>query len=88
MALRLAPRFADKAANQLLAGGSTAATQRNTYFTYSNQISQPLERQPKYTTAEEAVKVIKSGKSQLNQMQEGTLSRLVCVSMEAVTRTR
>lgn len=58
-ALRLAPRWlAGKTPNRLMAA---TVAQRNTYFTYSNQISQPLEREPKYTTAEEAVKVIKSG---------------------------
>lgn len=57
-ALRFAPRLlTGNASHRLVA----AATQRNSYFTYSNQISQPLEREPKYTTAEEAVKVIKSG---------------------------
>lgn len=33
-----------------------------TYFTYSNCISQPLERTPPYVEAREAVKCIKSGK--------------------------
>lgn len=32
------------------------------YFTYSNQISQPLERTPPYVEAREAVACIKSGK--------------------------
>lgn len=51
LALRFAPRFAS----------ATATTSSKTYFTYSNQISQPMDRKPKYTTAEEAVKCIKSG---------------------------
>jgi hypothetical protein len=33
-----------------------------TYFTYSNQISQPLERTPPYVEARKAVECIKSGK--------------------------
>lgn len=34
---------------------------RNNYFTYSNQISQPMERDPQWVSAQEAVKCIKSG---------------------------
>lgn len=33
-----------------------------TFFTYSNQISQPLQRSPPYVEAKEAVSCIKSGK--------------------------
>lgn len=51
LALRFAPRFAS----------ATATSSSKTYFTYSNQISQPMDRKPKHTTAEEAVKCIKSG---------------------------
>jgi hypothetical protein len=35
-----------------------------TYFTYSNQISQPLERVPPMVSAKEAVSCIKSGKDE------------------------
>lgn len=52
LALRFAPRFAV---------ASSSSQKVNTYFTYSNQISQPMDRKPTYTTAEEAVKCIKSG---------------------------
>lgn len=34
------------------------------YFTYANQISQPLERTPPYVAAREAVECIKSGTKQ------------------------
>lgn len=34
---------------------------KNNYFTYSNQISQPLNREPKYCTADEALKILESG---------------------------
>jgi hypothetical protein len=34
---------------------------RNSYFTYSNQISQPMNKDPQWASAEEAVKCIKSG---------------------------
>lgn len=34
---------------------------RRSYFTYSNQISQPLQRSPPYVAAREAVACIKSG---------------------------
>lgn len=57
LALRFAPRFGKSAAL-----ASSTQQKINTYYTYSNQISQPLERKPTYTTAEEAVKVIKSGR--------------------------
>lgn len=33
----------------------------NSYFTYSPEPAQPLPRDPKFTTAEEAIKCIKSG---------------------------
>lgn len=33
-----------------------------TYFTYSPEIAQPIQRDPKWTTAEEAVQCIKSGR--------------------------
>lgn len=56
LALRFAPRF-----GKTTAAAVANSSQVNTYYTYSNQISQPLERKPTYTTAEEAVKVIKSG---------------------------
>lgn len=41
-----------------------ALANRN-YFTYSNQISQPLERTPPFVDAREAVKCIKSGKQNI-----------------------
>lgn len=34
----------------------------NSYFTYSPEPAQPLPRDPKWTSAEEAVSCIKSGK--------------------------
>lgn len=36
---------------------------KNNYFTYSNQISQPLNREPKFCTADEALKILESGNS-------------------------
>lgn len=57
LALRFSPRFGKTTA----AAVASSSQKVNTYYTYSNQISQPLERKPTYTTAEEAVKVIKSG---------------------------
>ncbi|XP_063703436.1 4-hydroxybutyrate coenzyme A transferase [Culicoides brevitarsis] len=36
---------------------------KNNYFTYSNQISQPLDREPKFCTADEALKVLESGQT-------------------------
>lgn len=35
------------------------------YFTYSNQISQPISRTPPYSDARKAVECIKSGKTRL-----------------------
>ena len=43
---------------------SSFLARKNTYFTYSNQISQPLQRTPPYVEAREAVSCIKSGKNQ------------------------
>ncbi|CAO1438142.1 unnamed protein product [Diamesa serratosioi] len=40
---------------------SSFLARKNTYFTYSNQISQPLQRTPPYVEAREAVSCIKSG---------------------------
>lgn len=34
---------------------------KNNYFTYSNQISQPLNREPKFCSADEALKILESG---------------------------
>lgn len=59
LALRFAPRFGKSTAAAV--ASSSSQQKFNTYYTYSNQISQPLERKPTYTTAEEAVKCIKSG---------------------------
>lgn len=56
LALRFAPRF-----GKSTAGAVASSLQQNSYYTYSNSISQPLDRKPTYTTAEEAVKVIQSG---------------------------
>ena len=44
---------------------SSFLARKNTYFTYSNQISQPLQRTPPYVEAREAVSCIKSGKNQI-----------------------
>lgn len=57
LALRFAPRFGKSTA----AAVANSLQQQNSYYTYSNSISQPLDRKPTYTTAEEAVKVIQSG---------------------------
>lgn len=57
LALRFAPRFGKSTA----AAVANSMQQQNSYYTYSNSISQPLDRKPTYTTAEEAVKVIQSG---------------------------
>lgn len=40
---------------------ATTNVRKNNYFTYSNQISQPLNREPKYCSADEALKILESG---------------------------
>lgn len=64
---RLCSRFTN-VLNKTSWGASTISStkyssKRRTYFTYSPEIAQPLQREPKWTTAEEAVKCIKSGNS-------------------------
>jgi len=62
---RLSLRFS-KVLNKTSWGASTISSTKynnkpRTYFTYSPEIAQPIQREPKWTTAEEAVKCIKSG---------------------------
>lgn len=62
---RLCSRFTN-VLNKTSWGASTISStkyssKQRTYFTYSPEIAQPLQREPKWTTAEEAVKCIKSG---------------------------
>lgn len=56
---KLAARF-----GRLLSQGKqnhVEKTSLNTFFTYCAEPAQPLERDPKWTTAEDAVSCIKSG---------------------------
>lgn len=76
MALRFVPRLGKSAA--VVASSQKA----NTFYTYSNQISQPLERKPTYTNAEEAVKVVKSGDTVFVQGAAATPNHL----LEALTK--
>lgn len=47
---------------------SSLLVRKNNYFTYSNQISQPMERTPEFVSAQEAVKCIKSGEFIASQL--------------------
>lgn len=76
MALRFVPRLGKSAA--VVASSQKA----NTFYTYSNQISQPLERKPTYTNAEESVKVVKSGDTVFVQGAAATPNHL----LEALTK--
>lgn len=40
---------------------------RKNYFTYSASLTQPLDRQPKVVSANEALKVLESGKNRMNR---------------------
>uniref|UniRef100_A0A1B6MKB3 Uncharacterized protein n=1 Tax=Graphocephala atropunctata TaxID=36148 RepID=A0A1B6MKB3_9HEMI len=62
---RLSSRFSSVLNKTNWGAAAISSTKYNnkprTYFTYSPEIAQPLQREPKWTTAEEAVKCIKSG---------------------------
>uniref|UniRef100_A0A1W7R9E6 4-hydroxybutyrate coenzyme A transferase n=1 Tax=Hadrurus spadix TaxID=141984 RepID=A0A1W7R9E6_9SCOR len=57
--IRVAARYLSKSLQKKKTNISYSAFQ--TYYTYTNEPSQPLERKPKWTSAEEAVSLIKSG---------------------------
>lgn len=62
---RLSSRFSSVLSRTNWGASTISSTKYNnkvkTYFTYSPEIAQPLQREPKWTSAEEAVKCIKSG---------------------------
>lgn len=61
---RLSCRFNEVLLKTIWSASAISSTEYNkprTYFTYSPEIAQPLQKEPNWTTAEEAVKCIKSG---------------------------
>lgn len=78
---RLSSRFSGVLSKTSWGASTISSTKHNnkprTYFTYSPEIAQPLQKEPKWTTAEEAVKCIKSGKllKNINRLRYAFMKR-------------
>ncbi|KAM8706991.1 hypothetical protein ACLKA7_011146 [Drosophila subpalustris] len=77
----------------LKVASANAAATHNNYFTYVNELSHPIEREPKIVSAEEAVGCIKSGDTVFAQGAAGTPNVLLnamtmhgkCNKLEKIT---